>query len=576
MATQTQNPIPVGGTAVFGANHMPVSNTAPTSGAATTQTTKVSVPEAGSAVYDPNTGQKVGTAQFDPNTGKPLNTSPATAAPMPAGKPNAYTVQQGDSLSAIAKAQGTTVQDLLHTNPSITDPNQISAGQSLNLPGQPVQQPNKYKSAFQAAKMSGQAAPQDAGEARAAASAFIPQEQVQDPIMERLQQDPGYQNLLKSRQEYNDVKNQQQSLAQQYQSMVNAAGIPQLNTQLMNMQNVINGTEDDIRNEVTKAGGFATNSQIAALTNARNKVLIQNYNNLLETRNQQQQYVSTMMGFAEKDQANALNSIDQQMKFDQQISDYATKFVDNAKKTYQDVIDKVGYSGLAKMTGGDPYYTSLVENTLGLGQGGLAKLASQPNLDEQLKKAQIANVYSEISNRNATSATATPEAAQSWATNITNGTAKLTDVPKGLKNAVSNLLASEGGKASELKTNALSTATQLLGRIGNPGTGNSVPLGTVGLSSKFGVLPGTKGADFVNNYNTLKSLLSLDNVKYLKGQGQISDSERKLLEDAASQLSRSQSRSEFVKTLNNIIGNLQGSTSKFTTPTENDPLGLGI
>jgi LysM repeat protein len=44
------------------------------------------------------------------------------------------TVQEGDSLSKIAADTGTTVEELLAANPSITDPNLIQAGQTINVP----------------------------------------------------------------------------------------------------------------------------------------------------------------------------------------------------------------------------------------------------------------------------------------------------------------------------------------------------------------------------------------------------------------------------------------------------------
>ena len=46
----------------------------------------------------------------------------------------AYTIASGDTLSGIASKNKTTVADLLKLNPTITDPNKIYAGQSLNLP----------------------------------------------------------------------------------------------------------------------------------------------------------------------------------------------------------------------------------------------------------------------------------------------------------------------------------------------------------------------------------------------------------------------------------------------------------
>lgn len=47
----------------------------------------------------------------------------------------AYQIKSGDTLGAIAAANKTTVADILKANPNISDPNKISAGASLNLPG---------------------------------------------------------------------------------------------------------------------------------------------------------------------------------------------------------------------------------------------------------------------------------------------------------------------------------------------------------------------------------------------------------------------------------------------------------
>ena len=55
----------------------------------------------------------------------------------------AYKIKPGDTLSAIAKHQGTTVDEILKLNPNITDPNLIYTGADLILPGvapQPIEQ----------------------------------------------------------------------------------------------------------------------------------------------------------------------------------------------------------------------------------------------------------------------------------------------------------------------------------------------------------------------------------------------------------------------------------------------------
>lgn len=159
----------------------------------------------------------------------------------------------------------------------------------------------------------------------------------------------------------------------------------------------------------------------------------------------------------------------------------------------------------------------------------------------------------------------TDPVADGWVTAINNNQAKLTDVPAAYKSLVAQGLAS-AGKDDALKTNALTSAQQLLQSFDN--SGGLFGLGgakqAVGGSSVLPVIPGTQTADFVANLDNLKSLLSLDNVKYLKGQGAVSDAERKLLADSATQLSRAQSEPEFRATLQKIIeglgkfGNLSG------------------
>jgi LysM repeat protein len=58
-----------------------------------------------------------------------------TVAPTPAPPPpqQTYTVQQGDTLAAIAQRFGTTTQALQQAN-GIEDPNQIVIGQVLVIP----------------------------------------------------------------------------------------------------------------------------------------------------------------------------------------------------------------------------------------------------------------------------------------------------------------------------------------------------------------------------------------------------------------------------------------------------------
>ncbi len=140
-----------------------------------------------------------------------------------------------------------------------------------------------------------------------------------------------------------------------------------------------------------------------------------------------------------------------------------------------------------------------------------------------------------------------------WVKQLNNGSAKLSDVPAALKNLVAQGLSSGTGQATALKTGALTQAKDLLANL-DKGLG---AIGAKGPSSLFGLLgspiAGTNAADYVQKLNSFKAKLSLDAVKYLKGQGAVSDSERKLLEDSVSELSTNQSEVEFKKTLTNIV-----------------------
>jgi LysM repeat protein len=63
-----------------------------------------------------------------------LKVSIPAAPTVPVTGGNSYTVQRGDTLFIIALRFETTVQNLLHLNPQISNPNLIYAGQQINVP----------------------------------------------------------------------------------------------------------------------------------------------------------------------------------------------------------------------------------------------------------------------------------------------------------------------------------------------------------------------------------------------------------------------------------------------------------
>ncbi len=156
----------------------------------------------------------------------------------------------------------------------------------------------------------------------------------------------------------------------------------------------------------------------------------------------------------------------------------------------------------------------------------------------------------------------------SWAQRISDGNAKITDIPAaqaGLRNAVVVALQAQGTDltghptTTELGKNSLAAAQELLKKLDDRnGTG------AVGGTSIFNAiaLPGSKDKNFQIDFQNLKDMLSLDGVRYLKGQGAVSDAERALLASAVTKLNLAQSEGDFRTTLTSLINTLaNGSNS---------------
>lgn len=311
----------------------------------------------------------------------PNYVDPATAPGIDATQPNPTNITAGQGLPG----SNTAVQ------PGAIPGAMNGAGTIQN-----IQPPTSAQQTLANAKASGTGVPQNAGEAKSAIASFTPPKPPDTSnIDQQLAEDKGYQQILADQAEYNHVANQQKSLTDTYNDLINQAGIPAINTELLNTQRIINGTEDDIRKEVQAVSGFATDSQILALSSARNKTLIANYNNLLDTKKMAMDNVQTMIGLAKEDHETALTNITNKMNMDQKVMDYRDKFVNNAKEGYNNVIKAQGYAGLysSLAKSGDPTAIGLAEKTLGLAPGQLKQMASfvSPTDKLELENKQLTN-----------------------------------------------------------------------------------------------------------------------------------------------------------------------------------------
>lgn len=236
----------------------------------------------------------------------------------------------------------------------------------------------RYNASFQAGVPKGTDLTKQ-GPAMAAVQAVQPSQRDTTKLDTYMEEDSTLDSLTKSFAEMMSPPKQSETLLGQYQKLVKQSGLDDINAELIDSKRIIDGTEDDIRSEVTAVSGFATNSQVLAMASARNKTLMQNYNSLLSTRDSIQENLSNSMQLMKEDKQLANERFNQQMNIGLKILDYRDKMQRNAVEGYNNVVKQAGYQGLYNSLAHDPYTLSLAERSLGLASGGLQSLASMPD-----------------------------------------------------------------------------------------------------------------------------------------------------------------------------------------------------
>lgn len=161
----------------------------------------------------------------------------------------------------------------------------------------------------------------------------------------------------------------QQTFTQQYQDLVAQQGIPGLQTDLLNINRIMSGTEDDIRDEVASAGGFVTESQVQALAGARNKTLLKQATALQDQLQVKQDYVKQIMDLTQADRAEVDKGIDLKLNVADKVSTLQTNMENAARENYQNILTNYGFSGLSQLTGGNPTAEANIERVMGLPAG---------------------------------------------------------------------------------------------------------------------------------------------------------------------------------------------------------------
>lgn len=164
-----------------------------------------------------------------------------------------------------------------------------------------------------------------------------------------------------------------QTFREEFDKMRTEQGIEGLSTELMNIKRVMDGTEDDIRDEITRAGGFATESQVQALTGARNKTLLKQAKSLQDQLEIKNDYVEQVMKLSGMDREQVEKDVDRKLGLAEKMIDLQGKMDTAARTNYNNIVTQVGYEGLAKGLQGNPRLQNQVEGLLGLSKGSLTQ-----------------------------------------------------------------------------------------------------------------------------------------------------------------------------------------------------------
>ena len=217
------------------------------------------------------------------------------------------TIQKGQTLSGIARQQGTTLDALLKANPSIKNPNLIYAGSSLNLPGaptSPVVAPKASVPTPPAPITPSSPVTQRVDQISSPGASGVPQKSTlygaevpsSTSLLTKYRSELGLDSALKSMQDsqtsYLESLKNLPKKADIYEQEKAKRGVDvmqknllSLDDRLASMELAIDDSEKDIRNRMVKGGGLVTESQTQRLVASEKQPLIDEYRKLLNERN---------------------------------------------------------------------------------------------------------------------------------------------------------------------------------------------------------------------------------------------------------------------------------------------------
>lgn len=286
------------------------------------------------------------------------------------------TIQKGQTLSGIAKAQGTTVDALIKANPTISDPNKIFAGSSLTLPGAPASpvvapvsspspKPAPMTPSSPVTDRVGQISSGGTSNAPATSTLYGASVPTNASLLQQYRSSLGLDTALKSMQDsqmsYLDTLKNMPKQADLYTKERANRGIDAMQTNLQglddrlaSMEEAINGSEKDIRSRISSGGGLMTESQVQRLVASEKQPLIDQYRQLLGQRNSLADKLNTadstakqMAGMEYQDATAPLNAAEKTLSFQKDqygiLGGLLTQVLGASEKDAQNIIDDAKY-----------------------------------------------------------------------------------------------------------------------------------------------------------------------------------------------------------------------------------------
>lgn len=457
----------------------------------------------------------------------------------------------------------------------------LASGSSYtNAQGETIQQGSPYKAALTKLQQGG-IAPSDAGQAKSAVTGALASTKPIDTtaVDNFLGQDPVMTKLMSSITDLLNPQKQTTTLMEDYQSLRKESGLDQINKEMIDAETVINGTEDDIRNEIQTAGGFGTESQVQAMALARNKSLLARYNQLVQMKTDATNQLNTMSQLNGQDKQMAQQRVDSQINNIFKLADFQQQAQNNIREQAQWLTTTMGADGLYNAYKTDPRQLGFLEKTLGLAPGGLAVVGAQAAAERQ-RKATLEQAQINSANRanrtnlqfingtaNQPSGTFNPDTGVFTPISTPTGTNEYStaqakssiDILSGLTSMPGLASAVGPNVASRASTGWFDTAKKIIGgAIGGAGVGAAAgaPFAGVGAipgAIGGGILGGIVGAfsnegasfsgqkqNFVAGVQQMTEQLTLDKLIQAKQSGAtfgaLSDGERLLVAAAASKI----------------------------------------